>query len=613
MRSLLGRFHRPFARSVEEQLLLLNNLGDGSTLSLDFTTGVLDPRLTFTRSTNATFINSQGLVQYADANVFQNSETPSAAGWDGPNVARSLASITNPLGGTSSIQLQVTSPGSASTILAANLAVGFSYTVRVWVRAATSTRVSIGFLVGSFQPSVLSIVSGNGTIQGSGSGSTYHTVTGLTTDWTLLQLVITPVAAGNGALYIYPNTPTQSAGDSVYIWAAQLNIGTTANPYNRSVANGYYAPRFDYDPTTLQPRGLLIEGSASNLLNWSESFASSGAASNWAYNGNTGAVVTSSNPAGGTTAFQFAETANSGPLQQSATVTNVVHTFSAWFKASTYNSVTTTQVNFGLFTTGFLAGTASIVSGPGSTAVAGNIVTLSGLSETQWTRVQFTTTAAIPAGAVAILIYPQTTGFEVNRSFYIWGAQLETGSGASSYIPSGASQGSRALDSCVMTGTNFSSWYQSATAGTVYCEFDNPRSSLGVAQTPAPANLGDYSAGNLLSGYLGGYPVGQGFAAAVWGNGGTGFQSATVATAVSVALGNKGAFAFTGQSIVGAFRGFSSATATTTGTVNAKTVLYVGANGTGGTSTRDFLNSCIQRIKFFPTQYTAAQLQALTT
>lgn len=294
MRSSLGRFHRPFARVREEQLLLLNDLGDGSTLSLDFTTGVLDPRLAFTRSTTGTFIGSNGLVQSAAIDV----------------------------------------------------------------------------------------------------------------------------------------------------------------------------PRFDYNPTTLAPRGLLIEGSANNLLFWSESFATSGAASNWAYNSNTGAVVTTDNPAGGTTAFQFAETANSGPLQQSATVTNVVHTFSAWFKGSVYNSVTTTQVQFGLFTTGFIAGAASIVSGPGSTSVAGNIVTLSGLSTTQWTRVQFTTSAAIPAGAVAILIYPQSTAFEVNRSFHIWGAQLETGSGASSYIPTGASQGSRAADSAVMSDIGPLNY--STTNGTLY-------------------------------------------------------------------------------------------------------------------------------------------------
>ena len=37
--------------------------GDGSTLSLDFTTmgGVLDPRLTFSRASTATFVNSQGV------------------------------------------------------------------------------------------------------------------------------------------------------------------------------------------------------------------------------------------------------------------------------------------------------------------------------------------------------------------------------------------------------------------------------------------------------------------------------------------------------------------------------------------------------------------------
>jgi hypothetical protein len=231
-------------------------------------------------------------------------------------------------------------------------------------------------------------------------------------------------------------------------------------------------PRFDYDPTTLAPRGLLIEGSASNLFFWSESFATSGAASNWAYNSNTGAVVTSTNPANGTTSFQFAETANSGPLQQSATVTNAVHTFSAWFKASVYNSVTTTQVQFGLYTTGFVAGTASIISGQGSTSVAGSIVTLSGLSDTQWTRVQFTTSAAISTGSVAILIYPQTTGFELNRSFYIWGAQLEAGSGASSYMPSEASQGSRAADDCLLDNISTAFGFN-ASEGTILVKYGN--------------------------------------------------------------------------------------------------------------------------------------------
>lgn len=43
--------------------------GDGATLSLDFTTGTLDPLLTFSRSSSGTFVGGNGLVQTAGTNV----------------------------------------------------------------------------------------------------------------------------------------------------------------------------------------------------------------------------------------------------------------------------------------------------------------------------------------------------------------------------------------------------------------------------------------------------------------------------------------------------------------------------------------------------------------
>lgn len=386
--------------------------------------------------------------------------------------------------------------------------------------------------------------------------------------------------------------------------------GTFINASGLVASAAINTPRFDYDPTTLQPRGLLIEGSASNLLFWSESFASSGAASNWAYNGNTAVPgATTTNPAGGTTAFQFAETANSGPLQQSATVTNVVHTFSAWFKASTYNSVTTTQVSFGLFTTGFLAGTASIVSGPGSTAVAGNIVTLSGLSETQWTRVQFTTTAAIPAGAVAILIYPQTTGFEVNRSFYIWGAQLETGSGASSYIPTGASQGNRDFDSCVMTGTNFSSWFAGATEGVLYAECERPRKIESTAVDHAIVGT-RYASGQGLWVYASAtnqYPSSY-----IFPSGGAQFAGGI---ATRIPFVSKQAVRWFNANDITNFGNGTQGTTNTAGTgTMVPTMLTIGANSTSGTAAGlEWFNGGIRRVKFWPVALSNAQIQALTT
>lgn len=429
MRYDVGRFRRPMRRGAMEQMVSLISLGDGSTLSLDFTSmSGLDSRFTYTRNSIATFINSSGLVQ------------------------------------------QVTA-------------------------AAT-------------------------------------------------------------------NDPTKA--------------------------------RFDYDPSTLAPRGLLIEGSVTNLLNWSETFATSGGVTNWGYNSNTGTTVSETNPAGGSTSFQFAETVNSGPLQQSVTVTNNIHTFSAWFRGSTYSGTTTTQVQFGLFTSGFVAGAASIISGSGSVSVAGNVVTLSGLSTSTWTRVQFTTTAALPAGSVAILIYPNTTSLNLNASFLIWGAQLEASSTASSYIPTGASAVQRAADSCQLTGTNFSSWFN-ATEGTFLARGRRRITSNTGMLLSANDATNDEAMG------LGSSTTGK------WliRDGGSDVADITPGTVT----------ANTAYRIAGAFA------------VNDAQAAYNGTLGTQDTSLalptvnqldigRDrvtvYLDGYVELIKFWPTRLPDAQLQAIT-
>lgn len=45
------------------------SLGDGSTLSLDFTTGTLDSRITLTRASSGTYLGADGLVKTASTNV----------------------------------------------------------------------------------------------------------------------------------------------------------------------------------------------------------------------------------------------------------------------------------------------------------------------------------------------------------------------------------------------------------------------------------------------------------------------------------------------------------------------------------------------------------------
>jgi hypothetical protein len=52
---------------------------------------------------------------------------------------------------------------------------------------------------------------------------------------------------------------------------------------------------------------------------------------------------------------------------------------------------------------------------------------------------------------------------------YLWGAQLEAGAFATSHVPTVASQVTRSADAASMTGTNFSSWYRQD-EGTLYGE-----------------------------------------------------------------------------------------------------------------------------------------------
>ena len=565
--------------------------GDGSTLSLDFTTGVLDPRLSFTRTTNATFINSQGYVQYANANIMRQSEN--CGSWSGgQNITPTADAAVAPNGTQTADQLNLAATNYRYQVTANTNAVGQPYVASIWMRTVSGT-ASVGFRIAN-------------TTTGSNSAIATCSVTETwqrfnTPAFTLTDTANRTIDAGIDQRSIVSG-PNVAA--NIYVWGLQVQPGTSVGEYlPTTTTEEFDTPRFDYDPTTTPPtpRGLLIEGSASNLFFWSESFATSGAASNWAYNSNTGAIVTSSNPANGTTSFQFAETANSGPLQQSATVTNAVHTFSAWFKASVYNSVTTTQVQFGLYTTAFVAGTASIISGPGSTSVAGNVVTLSGLSETQWTRVQFTTSAAISGGSVAILIYPQTTGFEVNRSFYIWGAQLETGSGASSYIPTGASQGNRAKDVCNITGSNFSSWFVDG-PGTIVAQSDNVK----------------FNTRNLLcefnkdaSNYIQmGVGAGAGSGEALFYNP-DGFSQSGTTPSLNTAY--KSAYVWDTNYFKTCLNG-TLGSADTIGNIVSSGMVNLSIGGDLTNPTDVYIkNGHIRSLKYWPTRLPDAQLQALTT
>ena len=224
------------------------------------------------------------------------------------------------------------------------------------------------------------------------------------------------------------------------------NATTTARTYINS--SGLVAtattnePRFDHDPTTLAPRGLLIEGSATNLLPNSQTLSGTG----WF----TGGICTrTSNYATGpdgiansATRLEMSFSGGVGRTYYDSGYTTLPQTMSVWLKSNTGSNQTVNLWN--------TSGT------PVSCTVTPT-----------WQRFQSVSTTGSSLPGYFYFENPSTT---VAVDILAWGAQLEAGSGASSYIPTGASTVQRLADNCSIVSPNFAPWYGSPTGWTVVAE-----------------------------------------------------------------------------------------------------------------------------------------------
>jgi hypothetical protein len=238
------------------------------------------------------------------------------------------------------------------------------------------------------------------------------------------------------------------------------------------------APRFDYNPTTLASLGLLIEEQRVNLLLYSEEF------DNAAWNKTLGTVTVtvaanSTTSPDGTVNADKVITANATGdhvIAQVASVTSGTTYTQSWFlKAAELNWVQVTE------STGF--GSTQFQNINLSDGTVGNGNYGSAVSVTSvgngWYRVSVTDTATATSASGRFLVALLTSNVAARLTdvtgngtdgVFIYGGQLEAGAFATSYIPTVASQVTRAADFASITGTNFSSWYN-ASEGTFYADF----------------------------------------------------------------------------------------------------------------------------------------------
>jgi len=296
------------------------------------------------------------------------------------------------------------------------------------------------------------------------------------------SLLIVPARFKTGKLYT--QIATTSAG-LVLGSSGDFNVtrATTATRFNsagliESVASG--VPRLDYYTSggTAGCPALLVEASGSNLALQSENFTTTWSA--------TSLNITSgfTSPTNSNLGALIEASAVGGRLRQSVTLTSgATLDFSCFAKLGTLSSGVSLVFQDGTatnYTSGacqaFRLDTGQLASS-GSTG-AGFTVVRSGIENygNGWYRCNLAVTMGYTPAAPNIMIRPTaalTSSIPVTVSgdtCYIFGAQLETGSIATSYIPTTTTSATRNAEVITLSGAVSGCIGQ--TEGTIYLETD---------------------------------------------------------------------------------------------------------------------------------------------
>ena len=236
----------------------------------------------------------------------------------------------------------------------------------------------------------------------------------------------------------------------IYLWGPQLEEGTTASDF---VANTTGSPKFTGISATYAARVpmILVEPSATNLVTYSEDFSQS----SWdKQSGGTGvAPAITSNDTIAPDGTQSADKVvfNKGAADDPSNYSILSDAFpSQQNTASLFIKADTNQ---------------RIVIRNSNSWVAYDVTT-------EWTRIEQTDTGgSLQIGlrdGYGIPNVPDTA------NVYLWGAQVEAGSVATSYIPTSggdAAARTRAADQLSLSTSVTSSFFSSTGGGTFYAEF----------------------------------------------------------------------------------------------------------------------------------------------
>jgi hypothetical protein len=407
--------------------------------------------------------------------------------------------------------------------------------------------------------------------------------------------MITPSYSATATERVLPRMAldfTTASLDSRVTVTRALNTATAINSSGFVAIVNANLPRFDYNPVTLACKGLLIEEARTNILTYSAQFENAA----WSKLNATATADATTSPDGTTNADKLvgaAGLANINVFQSPALTASTAYTETVYAKKSEWSwlaleirgeAIDAVQAWFNLNT-----GAVGTIVGAGTATItdAGN----------GWYRCSLTRTMGLTTTSPRVRVYPTnanaafSTG-DGTSGIFAWGAQLEAGAFATSYIPTTTVAVLRNNDIVSMTGTNFSSWYN-ASEGAFVVKHNGVSGSYAFA-------VNDGTGSNYLGVVLQTTTSIRNVLVV-----GAAFQFVTN-TVTSIASVNKTSFSYKTNSVAAASNGGSVAT---NNSIVLPTVdrLFLGSFGSFS-----FLNGCVASLYYYPQRLINAENQAFS-
>jgi hypothetical protein len=374
------------------------------------------------------------------------------------------------------------------------------------------------------------------------------------------------------------------------ITLTRASIGTYYNSSGLLSTAASGAPRFDYNPVTKAASGLLIEEGRTNNLIYSNDVTQSP----WSGAGlNNTPPSNTTSPDGTVNGIKLTALAGNTQHNEQQQITAAIGTYTA----STYLKYSNNQwAAVAVYDPGASAwkvGLFDLLNGVTGTSHSGTTISMISVGN-GWYRcaVTYTITGANPY----IGIFIQNTNSVTltwtavgTEAIFMYGAQLELGAFATSYIPTTTAAVVRSPD--LYSFSTVPAWYNTPT-GTWVVQFDVENVPTGVvanaivAGTTGSPNLFGYTSG-VFGGINGTFSTGTGVILST---------SVTAKGGISYAAGNY-------------LIGGNGGTASSTNAAVPAAPTSIGIGNASGTA----LNGHMQVLQYYNTALTASQLQSVTT